>query len=144
MKLEASGGRKSPGVDGRATGAKAARPEQQSDVAPSIFDELRELERAMRHRSPAASELELVRGELAVVLGVHDRERDAAHQEALNELDVERVRRADRRAGVRGWISIAYRAVGVVGAGVVVADAAGLLHPSTGFGALIRWLTGSA
>jgi hypothetical protein len=31
-----------------------------------------------------------------------------------------------------------------VGAGVAVADAAGLLHPSTGIGAVIRWLTGSA
>jgi hypothetical protein len=78
------------------------------------------------------------------VVFARDRERDAAHQDALNQLELERVRGADRRDGVRGWINIAYRAVGVVGAGVVVADAAGLLHPSTGLGALIRWLFGAA
>jgi hypothetical protein len=110
----------------------------------SIFDELRQLEDAMRDRSAGASELGVLRDELEVAFDVRDRERNAARRDALDRLDLDRVRRADRRAGVRGWISIAYRAVGVAGAGVLVADAAGILHPSTGFGALIRWLIGLA
>jgi anti-sigma factor RsiW len=81
-----------------------------------------------------------LRRQLDLVLETCEREEALAYQRDRDALDLAIRRRRERQAAVRGWISIASKAIGTVAFGAAVAAGVGVAGGASSSEVVLKWL----
>ena len=134
----------------RTTSAVGSRARKNEDRgrrgAPmrSPLDAFREAENTANRRESelAGGELDELCRRLDLLCRSEERSVESDYRRRLQVLDIARRKRIERQAAARAWISIAYRAIGVMAAAAALVAGMGVADVHAALQALLRWLGG--